>query len=251
MIKLATKAFVCANLLFAAYADKGALRQQQEWTLDARELASEISTTTTTAASTCVEYKPEYGSGPHYRECTNTVQGHRYVLRETLGLDMGTDNKICVHFDGKPCRGSTVCSNGRVALDCRNLFKRGSACAAVGCDGKCMKYPAKGPILRFSYAKNKCGRMGWSCTEIWGYPTLASCYYVHYLANGKAVSVSTNEPTSMVGQPGSYGYYGECWARVKGSLCTSCEIECLQTGGNYAQYDCTNLVAGAKEQCPA
>jgi hypothetical protein len=251
MIKLVTKALVATSLLFAAHADKGSLRQEnEEWTLDAREVVAELSPKKTTAAKAlkCVDIKPTYGSGPHYRECTETSQGHTYVYRATLGLDKGTDNKICLHVDGKPCRGSSFCSNGKLAIDCRNLAKRGTSCAAVGCDGKCISYPSTGPTLSFSYTNNKCGRMGWSGVGV-GYD-LASCYYVHYLAGGTAVSVSTNEPEDDIGQPNSYGYYGECWARVKGSLCKSCKIKCLQTGGNYAQFDCTNLVAGAKEQCP-
>jgi hypothetical protein len=259
MIKLATKAFICTSLLFSAHADKGALRHEQEPAFDARELAAALSTSTAKSANAttpaakslkCVDYKPQYGSGPNDRECTDTSQGHTYVYRATMGFDKGTDNKICVHYDGKPCRGSSFCSNGNLAIDCRNLFTRGTACAAVGCDGKCISYPATGPTLPFSYSNNKCGRMGWSCVGV-GYYGLASCYYVHYLAGGTAVSVSTNEPGDDIGQPSSYGYYGECYAKVKGSSCTSCKIKCLQTGGNYAQFDCTNLAAGAKEQCPA
>lgn len=250
MIKLVAKVFITASLLFNARADKGALRKQ-EWTLDARTLATQLSTTTTPAQAkslSCVEIKPQYGSGPHYRECNSTVEGHKYVYRVSLGFD--SDKNICAHVDGKPCRGSYFCSNGKLALDCRNLAKRGSTCAAVGCDGKCIPYPSTGPSLLFGYTNNKCGRMGWSCIGV-PYTSLASCYYVHYLGNGAAVSVSTNEPKDDIGQPGSFGYYGECYARVKGSLCSSCKVKCLQTGGNYAQYDCTNLVPGAKEQCPA
>jgi hypothetical protein len=246
----------------AVHADEGGLRSEER-ALDLAELVQKLDlgqqssasvverSSSTKAAATCKDYTSIFD--PKYRECTaKSNTGDTVVARRSLGFN---PNDLCVHARGVPCRGSYLCPKGSTAafaLDCRNVYKPGTKCAASDCSGKCISYPATSKQLTFSYNNNKCGKMGWHCVGIPDYPSLASCDWDSYLPNGKVVRVGTNEPSASIGQPDSLGYYGECFPTVNGKPCKSCTIGCTLPGGNYAQFDCTNLFSSyANPKCPA
>jgi hypothetical protein len=234
----------------AVYADEGGLRFEEDRTLDLMGVARKLDRAQLAAPASnppCKSYTAMFA--PQYKECS--IDNSTLVLRQSLGF---TKSDLCVHFKGLPCRASYVCPAGSVNkfyMDCRNLVKPGTKCAGVDCNDNCLPYPATRSKYKFSYAKNTCGRMGWNC--IGTYYDIAGCYWNSYLPGGQVVRVNTDEPYNQIGQPNSLGYFGMCFPTVNGKKCKSCKIDCMFTGGNYAQFDCSNLITSthAKLQCPA
>jgi hypothetical protein len=79
---------------------------------------------------------------------------------------------------------------------------------------------------------------------------LVSCAWLSILTDGTVVTVHTDEgPSGSFGDPDALGYFGECYARVDNGeeefyemeACVSCDIIGFGLGGNYAQFDCSNL----------
>lgn len=180
----------------------------------------------------CTEYTDLFS--PQYAKCTGETENG--IILDLLYSPWLSN--FCLLVDGQPCRSTYLCENNEtiVYTDCRNVYPENPDATSTDCDGNLLD-PSM-VMLDFD-GVNGCSRVGWNCVGT--FYDLASCYWYDILSDGTYVWISTNEPADQIGDPESLGYYGECFARVNSTQCSSCYISCIEENNNYATFDCSNL----------